>query len=74
MEVEVGGEVSVGACGFSAGALLVGTFPWVDVVTHHLLQNPIHQTVDVTLPDYIFPSAYSAITRGHNLKTQSTIT
>ena len=31
----------------------------------------LHQTVDVTLPDYIFPSAYSAITRRHNLRLKA---
>ena len=28
----------------------------------------LHQTVDVTLLDYILPYPYSAITRGHNLR------
>ena len=33
-----------------------------------ILYKILHQTVDVTLPDYILPYSYSAITRGHNLR------
>lgn len=32
MDVGVVGEVNVGACGFSAGAVLVVKFLWVDVL------------------------------------------
>ena len=58
----------------SSVSSMIQSLKWNSLTTRRNISRLIifykilHQTVDVTLPDYISPYTYSAITRGHNLR------